>query len=344
MSDDLATRRLVSIIVPAFNGEHYLRESLESILAQTYRPIEVLVMDDASTDGTPDIIAGYASQVIHIRQPRNLGQFDNVNDGIGRARGEYIAVYHADDIYDPTIVEQEVAYLDDNPDVRAVFCKDIFIGPDGEEIGRLVLPEQVRGGRPLSYRVVLNTVLLHKNRILRCPSSMVRASTYRDVGPYRGRQFASTADLDMWLRIAGAGPIAILESYLIRYRSGHGSVYQRYEHVRTDPDLFFRIMEPRAGRLALAAPQALAAYEAHRAEDGLMRTVNHYILGRLAEARAVLAGVQPQRILASPQVQRGRLLILFLAMKMLLLLPRIGPVADIMYRRWHAHAVLSKPC
>ena len=89
---------LVSIVVPVFNGAKYLRESLDSILAQTYRSIEVLVMDDASTDETPEIIASYGDRVIHVRQRENRGIYGNANDGIERARGEYIAIYHADDL------------------------------------------------------------------------------------------------------------------------------------------------------------------------------------------------------------------------------------------------------
>src|ERR1043166_5605534 len=96
---------LVSIIVPVLNGARYLRESLDSLVHQSYPRIEVLVMDDASTDATPEIVSSYGNRVKWRRQPRNRGQFGNVNDGIGLAEGEFIAVYHADDIYAPIIVE-----------------------------------------------------------------------------------------------------------------------------------------------------------------------------------------------------------------------------------------------
>ncbi|MDQ3685332.1 MAG: glycosyltransferase, partial [Acidobacteriota bacterium] len=110
---------LVSIIVPVFNGEKYVRESLDSIVGQTYPHLEILVMDDASTDATPGIIAGYGDRVTSYRQPRNRGQFQNVNDGIGMARGEYIAVYHADDVYEPRIVEREVDFLERHTEAGA---------------------------------------------------------------------------------------------------------------------------------------------------------------------------------------------------------------------------------
>src|SRR5690349_15491193 len=85
----------VSVIVPVYNGEKYIRESLDSILAQSYGNFEVLVMDDASTDGTPAILGSYTDRVRVIRQPKNRGIYGNVNDGIALASGDYIAVYHA---------------------------------------------------------------------------------------------------------------------------------------------------------------------------------------------------------------------------------------------------------
>jgi glycosyltransferase involved in cell wall biosynthesis len=328
---------LVSIVVPVFNGARYLRESLDSILAQCYPHTEVLVMDDASGDSTPAIIASYGDRVRGHRQPTNQGIYENMNAGIKLAKGEYIAFYHADDMYDSRIVEREVDYLRRFPDVGAVFCKDIFIDPVGREWGRLALPVEVRGGRPLPYDVVLNALLTYKNIFLRCPTSMVRAAVYRHLGGYRQDTFRNTADLEMWLRIAQQYPIGILDEYLLRYRQGHGSSAQRYHHLRTDPSRYFVIMDLYLsnGARALARPEALAAYEAHRAEDDLLRAVSLYIKGQGHEARAVLRGVHPRRIVASPRVQRARLLILLLAMQLLVRVPRVPVVADVFYRRWH---------
>src|SRR3989442_1563603 len=142
MGGNLNAEPLVSIIVPVFNGERYLRESLDSILAQTYPRVEVLVMDDASTDGTPSIIASYGNQVHYYRQPQNRGIYGNMNDGIAMARGEYIAIYHADDVYLPKIVECEVAFLHHHPEAGAVFCQAVFIDSLGREFGRLEIPPE----------------------------------------------------------------------------------------------------------------------------------------------------------------------------------------------------------
>lgn len=345
MMSDPNSLPLVSIIVPVSNGERYLRESLDSILAQTYPRTEIMVMDDASTDGTPEIIASYGDRISFYRQPQNRGIYGNMNDGIGLARGEYIAIYHSDDVYDPRIVEREVGFLQQHPEAGAVFCKDIFINPEGQERGRLELVPEVRGGRPLNYRVILNTLLKYQNYIFRCPSCMVRAAVYKDLGGYRDKEFLNTSDLEMYLRISKSYAVGILDEFLYSYRWGHGNSGQRYRHLRTDPNRFFKIMDLylAEGGMALATPQALADYEAHRAEDNLMRVVNHYILGQRQEARDILSLVRIRRIIASRQIMRSRLLILLFLLRGLVRLRKIPFMANLFYRRWHTKGELKRP-
>jgi glycosyltransferase involved in cell wall biosynthesis len=343
MSDKNDSHPLVSIIVPVFNGERFLRESLDSILAQTYPRIEVLVMDDASTDGTPSILASYGDRIKVVRQPANRGIYSNMNDGIAEVAGDYVAIYHADDIYDPNIVEREAEFLDRHPEAGAVFCLDVFVDASGREFGRLVLPPEARGSRPLPFAAVFNALLKYKNHLFCCPTSMVRAAVYRDVGPYRASEFRNSADLEMWLRIGRKYPMGILEEYLMSYRRDPGCSAERYHHLRTDPHRYFRIMDLYLdeGDRALATPAALVAYEGHREEDRLMRVISHYILCQRHEASDLLKEIRAKRILASPQIQRGRLFVLFLALQLLTRMPRISPVATLFYRRWHARRSAS---
>ncbi len=336
MSNDISSLPLVSIIVPVFNGEQYLRESLDSIINQAYTEIEILVMDDASTDGTADIIASYANKVICHRQNQNRGQFENVNDGIAIARGEYIAVYHADDVYHSDIVAREVEFLQQYPEVGAVFCQAIFIDAQGIEFGRLEIPPEVRSGHPLAFPVVFNALLEHKNHLLWCPGAMVRASAYRDVGTYRGKEFQIASDLEMWVRINRKYPIGILEDYLFRYRYGHSNLSQQYFHLRTEPERHFQIMDLylEDGGRVIAKQDSLAAHEAHREEDKLMLVINHYILCQCQEAKEILHQVKVNRILCSSRVQRFRLLITYLLLQGLVRIPRIPLIANLFYRRW----------
>lgn len=338
MADSLANFPLVSIIVPVYNGDQYLRESLDSIIAQTYPKTEVLVMDDASTDGTPKIIESYGDRVIYCRQPKNKGIYGNMNDGIAKAQGEYIAFYHADDIYHPEIVEREVEFFQRYPEAGAVFSQAIFIDSNNHEFGRFKVQQELRGGRPLDYKVIFNALLNYKNRLLICPTNMTPAKVYQDVGVYRDKDFLNSSDFDMWLRIARKYPIGILEEYLIYYRHGHSSSSKRYHHLRTDQERYFYIMDlylENGGR-TIATPDALAAYEAHRSEDKLMRAINHYIRDQRNESQVILSQIRLGQLMGSPRIQRWRLLFLFLVMQCLVRMQKITFISDLFYRRWHA--------
>jgi glycosyltransferase involved in cell wall biosynthesis len=332
-----AAQPLVSILVPAYNGARFLREALDSLLAQTYENIEIILLDDASTDATPQVAAEYVDRIQYIRQPRNLGIYDNVNAGIALARGEFVATYHADDIYLPTIVQAQVEYLLAHADVGAVFCSDIFVDAEGREYGRIVLPRDVRGERPLSYATVVNTLLKCKNRFLVCPTAMVRTAVHRDVGVYDQSRYRNSADLEMWLRIARRYSIAVLESHLMKYRHFHSNSSQRYHYLRTAPENFFIIMDEHlaAGAGAVAAPQSLVSYEAHRSEDRLMAAISHYIKGELALGRRALRGVKLSAIASTREVQRWRLLVLSAGIWVLLRMPRVAALAHLMHQRWH---------
>lgn len=331
------SRPLVTVIVPVWNGERYLRESLKSILEQTYAPIELIVMDDASTDGTQEILESYGTALRYCRQASTRGIYGNANDGIAMARGEFIAIYHADDIYDREIVEREAAFLQRHPEAGAVFSSMAMIDRSGTEAARLTLPPAIRGNRPVPYDIVLNTMLLYRNQFLMCPSAMVRASVYRDVGVYRDEQFRNTSDVDMWLRIARAYPIGVLEEHLLRYRFGHGSSAQRYHYLRTDPSRYFRIMDLHLeeGGRAVASPEGLRAHEAHRSEDALICAINAYILDKRGESRRLLKTVHPSDLLRSARVRGGRLVLVYAAMQCLVRAPRLPIVARAMTWRWH---------
>jgi glycosyltransferase involved in cell wall biosynthesis len=337
---------LVSLVVPVWNGERYLRESLNSILGQTYPELEVIAVDDASTDSTPEILASYGDRIRVVRQPETRGIYGNANDGIALARGDFVGVFHADDVYLPEMVEREVAWLLEHPGSGAVFTSAVFVDRDGREFGRKDLPGDVRGNKELDYTTVLNTLLARKNAFLGCPTALVRADVYRELGGYRDADFKNTSDLEMWLRIARSRSIGVIEDCLIRYRKGHGSSSDRYHRLRTDQERFFTIMDielDSEGGREVATPEALTAYEAHRTVDMTMRSVNHYILGERDEARAVLAGVRLRTLASSPRVQRSRMVTLALAMRVLVRLPRISSVARLLERRWDGTpAVLSR--
>jgi GT2 family glycosyltransferase len=328
---------LVSVVVPVFNTKRYVRESLDSILDQTYLNLEVLVMDDASTDGTSEILRAYDDpRLRYVRNERNLGLFANVNEGIRLASGELIAMHHSDDLYDRELLSKQVDFLLRNPEVGAVFAIDVFIDANGRERGRLELPEELRGREILTYPTVLNGILRYQNVFLRGCQCLIPRKVYEDVG-FFDDTYRLRADLDLWLRVSRRYSIGVIEEHLLAYRHGHDNESARYDRLRTKPELWFDVVDRvlAEGDAALAEPDALAAYEGHRAEDRLMVAVNQYILDRRADAQAMLATSSPLRLAATKQVQRGRLLVLWCALQVLVRLPRSRVVANAFMRRLH---------
>jgi hypothetical protein len=131
--------------------------------------------------------------------------------------------------------------------------------------------------------------------------------------------------------------LAILDEYLLRYRHFDGQSSRRYHKLRTDTERHFAIMDlylENGGR-QLATAKAITAYESHRSEDFLMIAINHYILEDRAAARIFLSKIKAYKILKSPRVQRGRLLILLFGLRILVRIPRVSLLAYLFHRRWH---------
>lgn len=120
---------LVSVIMPVYNGEKYLAEAIESILAQTFTDFELLIVDDGSTDDSAAIIRSYEERESRIRffqLPRNMGMADARNHGIAAARGDYIAGMDCDDISLPLRLEKQVNFLLAHPEIGGVgTCADV---------------------------------------------------------------------------------------------------------------------------------------------------------------------------------------------------------------------------
>src|SRR5215471_9275789 len=108
---------LISCVVPVFNGERYLSETLDSILAQTYRPLEIVVVDDGSTDRTADVVASYHDEVHYFKQA-NTGVPAARNLGISRAAGAFIAFLDADDLWHPEKLERQMACFKARPELE----------------------------------------------------------------------------------------------------------------------------------------------------------------------------------------------------------------------------------
>src|SRR5512146_251636 len=108
---------IVSVIMAVYNGQEYLRESVESILAQTFADFELVIVDDGSTDRTPDLLRAYTDARIRVIRTSNQGQALARNCALTAARGRYIAVQDADDVALPGRLAAEVSFLDTHPKI-----------------------------------------------------------------------------------------------------------------------------------------------------------------------------------------------------------------------------------
>jgi glycosyltransferase involved in cell wall biosynthesis len=283
---------LVSIVVPAYNAERFLGEALASIRAQTYRNLEIIVCDDASTDATAAIAQGTGdARIRYLRNDTTLGGYGAMNRAVGESRGEFVAIYHADDVYDPKIVEREAAFLREHSTVGAVFCIDRFIDETGREYTRLRLPESLTNTRVLDAATVAENLLRHKNTFLRTPSVMFRRTAFDAVGGFDQQRFGIAADLDMWARLSLEGPIGLIDEYLMGYRHYTAQWSKQYERMRTEPEMFFAVMDrhlSRPGVRALVSEEALTCYRVWRVQDEAERAANAYMLGDPKRAVALL--------------------------------------------------------
>ena len=151
--------KLVSVIVPAYNAEKYLRETIDSILAQTVKPYEVIVVDDGSTDSTSDIVITYGGSVRCVRQS-HAGPSKARNVGVDLAKGSYIAFLDADDLWLPEKNATQLDIIERSEEPIAVFCQmEQFISP---EINSLVLDDS----RLLSNGLSSCTMLIRRNDFL----------------------------------------------------------------------------------------------------------------------------------------------------------------------------------
>src|ERR1035438_3997655 len=134
------TAPLVSIVIPAYNYSGYLREAIESVLAQTYRNIELIVIDDGSTDDTRRVLEGYGDR-FYWESQENMGQSRTLNKGWGMAKGEILAYLSADDALMPHAVAKSVECLQQNPDAVLSYCNTNFIDLRSRVIRGVTAPE-----------------------------------------------------------------------------------------------------------------------------------------------------------------------------------------------------------
>jgi glycosyltransferase involved in cell wall biosynthesis len=324
MSNELP---LVCICIPTYNAAATIRETLESILAQTYPNLVIHVSDNASTDNTLEIVESEADARIHIhRLETNIGAEGNFNRCIQLAEGKYTAIFHADDVYEPLMVEKQVAFLEDHLEAGAVFTEASTIDEVGNRIGQIRLPKGVTSLTGLyDFSIMFKAVLQHSNFFI-CPSFMVRTEIYQqEIRIWRGEQFGSGADLDVWLRILLNHSIGHLPERLIRYRISNNQFSARIR-LEIEQGVVFAIADHYLEQdcvKSLLNTYDILNYKWLERRDRVMRAVNLFLLDRLQEAGQLLNDIYSRDAWKAAFRSRHGLFTLVVGMYVMLLV-RLG--------------------
>lgn len=226
---------VVSVILPAYNVADYIDAAARSILAQTFTDLELIIIDDASTDRTPHKLRALAAQqtdsaapqVKIITNARNLGLTKSLNIGIAAARGKYIARQDGDDISLPTRLAEQVAYMQANPDIALLGTARLRMNANGDidhASGRLLSTRPVAASADGKSVHPTFDDLLRANHFVH-GSVIFRKSVFDEVGGYN-EIFTFHQDYNLWLRIARRFQVANLIEPLYALRIHAASVTQ----------------------------------------------------------------------------------------------------------------------
>ena len=208
----------ISVILPIYNGEMYLAEAIDSILSQTYHDFELIIINDCSSDRTPEILSTYTDDRIRIvNNPSNLKLSRSLNKGIELARGQLIARMDADDISLPERFEKQIAFLERNPEIGVVGSQLKKIDENGNfsgYISRELLPEILR------WELFFGPPLGH-------PSVMMRADILKTVGGY-SNDLLVAVDYELWTRLIKITRFANLPEPLVLYRKHPETMSSKY--------------------------------------------------------------------------------------------------------------------
>lgn len=218
---DSTSTVLVSVVIPTYNAEAFLTQTLNSALAQTYKPIEIIVVDDGSTDGTRRILETYRGRIQIVLQT-NKGAGTARNTGIAKSHGKYIAFLDADDQWESTKLSCQVAAMEKDAEAGVCYTDGIYY--DGKEV---VLVSHAAFRRAYSGWVF--DPLFIENFII-TSSVMVRRNCLEIVGCFNP-EYLNAQDYDLWIRLAKRYRFIYLDKIFVRYWHHGGSLSKNYDRL-----------------------------------------------------------------------------------------------------------------
>lgn len=206
----------VSVVLPVFNGERYLRKCIASVLQQTLLEFELLIGDNSSSDLSRGIVRSFSdSRIRCFYRDRNIGLFANLNQLIRDARGSLVHILCHDDLLEPNCLAEEVQFAAEHPGIGMFFCKPVGIDENGK-----IMEERVLGVGPEAIPAALCLQYFFYHGCL--PGSLstvcVRRKCFDEVGLFN-ESYTIAADYDMWVRICRQTDLGLLRKQLVRLRS-----------------------------------------------------------------------------------------------------------------------------
>ncbi len=222
---------IVTVLMPVYNGEKYLREAVDSILNQTFNDFEFLIIDDGSTDSTWDILKSYSDPRLSlIRNKKNLKQPASMNKGLSLAKGKYIARMDADDVSLPKRLERQVAFMDKHPDIGVCGTWVKMFGNKQDRILRHPVSSiEARIG------LLFGGCLCH-------PSVLLRNSFLKKYNLSYDPAFATAEDYELWVRCSYIFKIANIPEILLNYRVHEQQL--SFLHIRKQKYLAKNVRKP----------------------------------------------------------------------------------------------------
>jgi len=339
---------LVTICVPTYNAEAFIAETIQSILKQSYKHFELFVLDNCSTDKTGEICRRIKDpRVTYICNERNLGSLGNFNKAITTGRGEYLAIYHADDVYEKGIVAQEVAVLLRHPDVNCVYTRCSIIDEHSRPMGYDDIPA-ILLDRPLTFQEVFTYILGTLRSPFITPSCMVRRIAYKAAGRYSARKYPMAGDVEMHLKLTRTSRTYILDKRLLRYRHSPAQASIIYSTTYETPNQLFGLLDSFLSRHRKEIPErTLNTYEAYREWDYTVCAINLLAKKRVSSSDARRAGAYLRRSLTWRRFRRiHKELLLSMITICMLVLAHLGlarPLARAINKtRWERHLAQKK--
>lgn len=288
----------VSICIPSYNGGKTIQDTLTSIINQTYKNIEILVVDNASTDDTIDIVKKITHQNPKIKlfqSEVNIGGEANFQRCFQFSTCEYTAIFHSDDVYEPTMIEKQVAFLESHPDVGAVFTVATDIDENGKRLAARGIPRSLlkSNKETFDFAEIFKAILIFGNFII-CPSAMVRTKIYQDeIKIWDGKKYGTSADLDVWLRILKNHKIGIINESLMNYRVSSSSYSYRLARQKVTRHDIFLVLDDYVHNYAkeLMNQNDWDSYRLLLLKDNINRAIVYLLQSNNLEARLLVIDI-----------------------------------------------------